>query len=119
MRQEFHTIRRHWPNLERIRDNCVNMLTCAGASSEDVYYARTAWELAEAVGCPYRAISGHHLSYAANPVTFAEELRGLLAVLQARRPAACNADGDHRQPLSPIDDRRRPVGRSRRRPDEP
>ena len=83
MRQEFHTISRYCPDLERIRANSVNMLTCAGSLSEEVYYARTAKVLAEAVGCPFRTISGHHLSFAADPATFVNELRGLLEELKS------------------------------------
>jgi pimeloyl-ACP methyl ester carboxylesterase len=83
MNQEYRNIGSYRPDMERIRRNRVAMIATSGRLSEDVYYARTAQVLAEQVGCPYRLMSGHHLAYAADPVVFASELRGLLNEVKA------------------------------------
>lgn len=84
MRKEFHGIGHYKPDVERIRQNQVAMITTSGRLSEDVYYARTAQVLADQINCPYRQMSGHHLAYAADPSTFAAELRPMLHDLKPK-----------------------------------
>lgn len=83
MRQEFRNISYYKPDFAQMRASGVPIVACAGKLSEDVYYARTAVLLAEQVGCPFQLIEGHHLAYAADPETFATELRGMLTQLRA------------------------------------
>ena len=78
MHQEFHSISHHRPDLKLVRRNKVPMIAAAGRLSEDVYYARTAHLLSDVTGCPFRMMSGHHLAYVADPVTFARELSAAL-----------------------------------------
>jgi hypothetical protein len=59
----------------------VPMVTARGRASGDAFYAVTAIELARQLPCPCVEFSGHHLSYAMEPVVFANELHQILVSL--------------------------------------
>ncbi len=84
LENEFLTFGFYRPDLQRIKRNKVNMITTRGRLSKDVYYARTAQVIAEAVGCPVREISGNHIAFISDPATFAAELRPMLSELKAK-----------------------------------
>ncbi|HCL5253442.1 TPA: alpha/beta hydrolase [Salmonella enterica] len=78
---EFQFINSFVPDLEALRRGGVPMVTAAGRDSGDAFYAQTARELARQLPCPCIEVSGHHLSYASDPVVFARELHDILISL--------------------------------------
>lgn len=69
----------HW--FENRGPGGVPMVTARGRASGDAFYAVTAIELARQLPCPCVEFSGHHLSYAMEPVVFANELHQILVSL--------------------------------------
>lgn len=78
---EFRIINRFVPDLEALRRGGVPMVTAAGRASGNAFYVQTARELARQLPCPCVEVSGHHLSYASDPVIFADELHQILKSL--------------------------------------
>ena len=79
---EFMSLCYYWPDLDRIRRNESKLIATKGHLSDDAFYARTADLISQRVGCPIHTMSGNHIAYAVDPVTFAAELRPILAELQ-------------------------------------
>ncbi len=75
---EFRVINSFVPDLDVLRRGGVPMVTAAGRASGEAFYAQTARELARQLPCPCIEVSGHHLSYASDPVVFANELHQIL-----------------------------------------
>lgn len=82
MANEFHNLSHYAPDMTKLKANGVPMIAVAGRLSGDAYYARTAKVLADSIGCPHRLMSGHHIAFVADPVTFAGELGELLDELR-------------------------------------
>ena len=78
---EFNVINRFTPDLAALRDGGVPMVTATGRASGQAFYAQTARELARQLPCPCIEMSGHHLSYATDPLVFANELHQILISL--------------------------------------
>lgn len=78
---EFNVINRFVPDVAALRHGGVPMVTARGRASGDAFYAVTAIELARQLPCPCVEFSGHHLSYAMEPVVFANELHQILVSL--------------------------------------
>lgn len=78
---EFPVINRFVPDLDALRRGGVPMVTAAGRASGNAFYVQTARELARQLPCPCIEVSGHHLSYASDPVVFANELHQILVSL--------------------------------------
>ncbi|MFV0265399.1 MAG: alpha/beta fold hydrolase [Kluyvera sp.] len=74
---EFRFINRFVPDLEALRRGGVPMVTAVGRDSGEAFYVQTARELARQRPCSCIEISGHHLSYASEPVVFADELHAI------------------------------------------
>ncbi|QIE24974.1 alpha/beta fold hydrolase [Caballeronia sp. SBC2] len=81
---EFNIINSFVPDLDALRRGGVPMVTARGQASSNAFYAQTARELARQLPCPCIEMSGHHLSYATDPVVFANELNQILNSLPAR-----------------------------------
>ena len=59
-KHEFRAFFRYLPNIERIRNNNVNMVTAVGRDSDDAYYVQTTRVLAAKLGCENVEFPGHH-----------------------------------------------------------
>jgi len=82
---EFNVINRFIPDLDALRRGGVPMVTAVGRASGDAFYAQTARQLARELPCPCIEMIGHHVSYASDPVIFANELHEILSALSASR----------------------------------
>jgi pimeloyl-ACP methyl ester carboxylesterase len=80
---EFNVINRFIPDLDALRRGGVPMVTAVGRASADAFYAQTARLLARELPCPCVEMIGHHVSYASDPVIFANELHEILSTLPA------------------------------------
>lgn len=89
--QEMHGLSHYYPDMDRIRRSKLGLIAAAGKLSGEVYYARTAKVLAEAVGCPFRVMAGHHIGFVQDPMTFGAELRDLFQEIQAMAKGVAGA----------------------------
>ena len=69
------------PDMGRVGRNRTRLIVAKGRLSGDAYYARTADVIGERLGCPVHVLSGNHIAFAADPATFASEIRPLLRQL--------------------------------------
>ncbi|MBE9376438.1 hypothetical protein IQ251_18455 [Saccharopolyspora sp. HNM0983] len=76
--QEYMPFTLHVPDLARIRDNQVSMVTASGVGTGDGPAARAAAIVAKEVACKMVEVPGHHLGFTEMPEEFAAATRGLL-----------------------------------------
>ena len=76
--KEIANISSYSVDIEKLKATDCPIVAVAGEASDDAYYARAARILAERLDCPYKAFSGHHLSFATDPADFAKDLREAL-----------------------------------------
>ncbi|GGP20705.1 alpha/beta fold hydrolase [Silvimonas iriomotensis] len=82
LKYEFNVINHFVPDVAALRQ--VPMVTAVGRASGNAFYAQTAHELARQVPCPCVEMVGHHMGYAVDAATFADELHQILCALPAR-----------------------------------
>ncbi|WP_322060152.1 alpha/beta hydrolase [Paraburkholderia sp. J63] len=66
------------PDLARIRDNRVSMVTAAGVGTGDGLAGRAGVVIAQGIGCPIVEVPGHHLGFTEMPEAFAAAMRAIL-----------------------------------------
>jgi pimeloyl-ACP methyl ester carboxylesterase len=59
-KHEFRHFYDYLPNIERLRNNRINMITATGRESDDAYYVQATKALAARVGCKNIEFPGHH-----------------------------------------------------------
>lgn len=78
-RHEFNNLNDYTPDISKLRKDTVPIVMSAGKESGEAFYARSAREMSRLLKCKYVEVSGHHISFASNPSTFARELRTILS----------------------------------------
>ena len=76
--KEIANISSYSVDIKKLKATNCPIVAVAGEASDDAYYARAARILSERIDCPYKAFSGHHLSFATDPADFAKDLREAL-----------------------------------------
>jgi pimeloyl-ACP methyl ester carboxylesterase len=59
-KHEFRHFYDYLPNIERLRNNGINIVTATGRESDDAYYVQATKALAARVGCENIEFPGHH-----------------------------------------------------------